>query len=290
VPVFLAIQDVSRDGRMLLTTGEGRSEISFRPATGIAERDLAWFSMSAASQFSADGTAVLLNEFGEAGRGETYLRKTDGSPAVRVAEETVRTLSPDAAWIARVDGGKVLLLPTGAGELRTLSQPGFDYDSVSWFPDGRRLLVVGSQGGRGQRLFVQDASGGALTPLSTEGIRGECRISPDGSFVAAEQRDGFWIYPVDGRPRWRLSGVEAGETIASWSEDGRAVLTTVQGRTPFPVYRVDVQNGRRDLWKTVAPADPAGISNAQILLRPDGSSVMNVVRWNNNLFLVEGAR
>ena len=41
---------------------------------------------------------------------------------------------------------------------------------------------------------------------------------------------------------------------------------------------------------TVAPADPAGISDARILLRPDGSSVMNVVRWNNNLFLAERAR
>jgi hypothetical protein len=39
----------------------------------------------------------------------------------------------------------------------------------------------------------------------------------------------------------------------------------------------------------IAPSDPSGVYNAEILLRPDGSSVMNATRFVNDLFLVDPA-
>jgi len=171
-----------------------------------------------------------------------------------------------------------------------LSQPGFAYQRVLWFPDGRRLLVIGSEEGHGTRLYVQDASGGALTPLSREGISHDTPvISPDGAFVAVAQPDGYWVYPVGGEPPWSFHAVEDGEIFASWSADGRAVLTTFPDHAPFRVFRVDVRTGRREFWKEIAPSDPSGVCNAGILLRPDGSSVMNTTRYVNDLFLVEPA-
>ena len=289
VPGYLSIQDVAPDGRILLTAGDVRAEIAFRPADGSPQRDLAWFSMASATQFSADGTAVLMYEPAVPGGAGLYLRKTDGSPPFRLPEHA-DTLSPDAAWVARTEDGKALLIPTGAGETRRLSQPGFAYGRVLWFPDGRRILVIGSEEGHGTRLYVQDASGGAMTPLSTEGISHDTPVvSPDGAYVAVAQPDGYWVYPVSGEPPWRFDGVEDGEIFASWSEDSRAVLTTLPDRAPFRVYRVDVRSGKRELWKVIAPSDPSGVCNVGILLRPDGSSVMNATRYINDLFLVEPA-
>jgi Tol biopolymer transport system component len=290
VPGYLSVQDVAPDGRILLTSGDVRSEVLFRSADGGPERDLAWLSMAFATQFSADGTAVLMWEPGVTGGAGLYLRKTDGSPAFRLPDQRADTLSPDGAWIARTEDGKALLTPTGTGETRRLSQPGFTYQRVLWFPDGRRILVIGSEEGHGHRLYVQDASGGAMTPLSTEGISHDTPvISPDGAFVAVAQPDGYWVYPVSGEPPWSFHAVEDGEIFASWSEDSRAVLTTFPDRAPFRVYRVDVRSGQRELWKVIAPSDPSGVCNAGILLRPDGSSVMNATRYVNDLFLVEPA-
>ena len=49
-----------------------------------------------------------------------YLRKTDGSPAVRLGDGNRPLLSPDGKWVACIvsDGPKtkLTLLPTGAGE------------------------------------------------------------------------------------------------------------------------------------------------------------------------------
>jgi len=290
VPGYLTVQDVAPDGRILLTTGDVRAEVAFRPADGGPVRDLAWFSMASANQFSADGTAVLIYEPAVPGGAGLYLRKTDGSPPFRLSDQDADTLSPNAAWVARIEDGDALLIPTGAGETRRLSQPRFAYERVFWFPGGGRLLVIGKEEGHDQRLYIQDDSGGALTPLSTEGISHDGPvISPDGALVAVAQPDGYWIYPVNGQSRWSFEGVEDGEVFASWSEDGRAVLTTVPDRAPFRVYRVDVRSGRRELWKVIEPSDPSGVCSASILLRPDGSSVMNAMRWVNDLFLVDPA-
>ena len=41
---------------------------------------------------------------------------------------------------------------------------------------------------------------------------------------------------------------------------------------------------------TLAPSDPAGICDSEILMLPNGTSVMNVRRWTNDLYLVDGVK
>jgi Tol biopolymer transport system component len=289
-PGYLTVLDVAADGRMLLGMGEVRGEVLYRPRGGGSERDLAWFSKSTATDFSADGTAILMEENGEATRGGMYLRRTDGSPAFKIGQEWAEMLSPDAAWVFRFEDGNALLVPTGAGETRTLSRPDFVYEGVAGLPDGRRILVLGREEGHELRAYLQDAAGGALTPVSSEGVVDCCKVSPDGALFVNHQPDGRWIYPIGGGPRRPLLGVHDGETILCWSEDSRAVLTTAANHPPFPIYRVDVRDGHRELWKTIAPSSATGVCHAELLMNPDGASVMSVTRWINDLYLVEGAR
>jgi Tol biopolymer transport system component len=284
------VLDVSRDGRLLLSIGDVRSPVLYARAGEPIERDLGWLSMPEVAAVSADGKAVLMNEYGPGGDGAAFLRKTDGSPAFKVTDAAADALSPDGSWVGSLHDGRAMLIPTGAGDTKTLSRPDFMYEGLSWFPDGRRLLVLGREKGRDARLYLQDPSGGPLTPLSTEGIKGNCPISPDGTLVVADQPDGFWVYSVAGGERRPLSGLSKDEFVASWSQDGRSVFATVDERLPFRIYRVDVATGRRQLWKTIPLADPAGVCSADIALLPDGSYITSVARWINDLYLVEGLK
>jgi Tol biopolymer transport system component len=148
----------------------------------------------------------------------------------------------------------------------------------------------GSCGDTKERLYEQNLEGGGPRAISTEEITGVFAVSPDGTLVIMGQPDGFWIYPVAGGERRRLPGVLEAEYVASWSADGRAVYATVGGRLPLQIYRVEVATGRRELWKTVAPADLTGVFESDLLLIPNGTYVLNVKRWLSDLYLVEGLK
>jgi hypothetical protein len=60
---------------------------------------------------------------------------------------------------------------------------------------------------------------------------------------------------------------------------------------PLKVYRLDIATGRKELWRTLMPADAAGISGISSGPTPSGESyVYNYVRTLSDLYLVEGVR
>jgi len=77
----------------------------------------------------------------------------------------------------------------------------------------------------------------------------------------------------------------------SWSEDGRYVYAWDPTKLPFQVFRVNLETGRRELWKNITPQDPAGIWNGDLMLTSDGESyTYNCWRTLQDLFLVKGLR
>ena len=77
------------------------------------ESDLSWFDASRVYDISADGKTILFVElsYGQARNPAIYLRKTDGSPAVRLGDGNRPALSPDGKWVACIlnDGPKTEL-------------------------------------------------------------------------------------------------------------------------------------------------------------------------------------
>jgi hypothetical protein len=65
-----------------------------------------------------------------------------------------------------------------------------------------------------------------------------------------------------------------------------------RGQVPTQVFRIDLGTGQRSLWKSVEPADAAGIDTiGRVLLSADTKSyVYSYVRTLSNLYLVEGLR
>jgi Tol biopolymer transport system component/predicted Ser/Thr protein kinase len=303
VPGRLTLQDISRDGRVLVTRDTMRPSLMVWTADSGRERDLAWLDLSDVRDLSPDGTRVLFTEGGEGARTEgAYLRKTDGSPAVRIGNGYAFGLSPDGRWALSVVSkppAQLFLLPTGAGEPRVLPRgkifvyAGFQ---ATWFADSRRFVLTGREQGRQQQLYIQDIQGGEPRAISGEAlVLGSSRgLSPDQQYVAAIDNDRKTrIVPVEGGSSRPAPGTEPDEMPAGWSADGRSlyIYSPVTG-APTRVYLVDVASGQRRLWKEITPADPAGTYGiVGLAVNPDGRSyVYNQSRTLSDLYLVEGLK
>ena len=140
VPADLTLQDVLSDGRVLLARDNWRRGLIVRTAGDVSERDFTWLDWSYPVTLSADGKTLLFREEGEAGGPSyaVYLRKTDGSPAVRLGDGQSLALSPDGKWALSSRGDNqtdLFLLPTGPGEPKPLDGHGIIHSHACWFPD-----------------------------------------------------------------------------------------------------------------------------------------------------------
>jgi serine/threonine protein kinase/Tol biopolymer transport system component len=293
-PGTLTLQDVARDGRVLITRDVPRVGMVGMTAGSNKERDLSWLDWSAPKDLSLDGKKLLFTESGEAG-GEnysTYLRGTDGSPAVRLGDGESFALSPDQRWVlSGLPNPPVQfnLLPTGAGESRQLTHDQINRLWARWFPDGKRLLFSADEPGKGVRLYVQEVSGPAKA-ITNEGVNGSLiAISPDGKQVAlvgADQKPS--LLTVDSGEIRPIPGLDAGEAPIAWTGDGRSLFVYRLGEVPATVNRLDLATGRKQAWKQLVPPDVSGVTDiSSVLITPDGNNyVYEYGRTLSDLYLV----
>src|ERR1700694_3822843 len=261
----LTIEDVSREGRVLLVQDKARQEISALAPGADKERNLSWLDWSLVRDLSSDGHTLLFDETGEGGgRGySVYVRKTDGSPPVRLGEGGGFALSPDGRTalalnvLGSASGQTMVLYPIGAGESKSLPAAGLRIRDAEWLPDGRHLLLSANEPDRGIRLWVQTIGDGKRRPISPEGYTGFAHgVSPDGKLVTAigpDQR--FYLYPIEGGEPTPIPGLGPGDVPSGWTEDGRSIF--VRRRGEVRIYLVDVRSGHRELWKDLSPPDTA---------------------------------
>jgi len=296
----LVLHDVSRDGRLLVAPESLRSLLVATIAGEQADRDLSWLDHSFRPHISADGSHLLFTE-GASAAGPHYsvcLRKTDGSPVVRLGEGTGLGLSPDGKWaLAMVSAtpGELVLMPTGAGESKTLERGVLEsYGFGSWLPDGKRILFIANEPGQPPRAYLQEVPNGAPKPALRAGFLPEPEtISPDGRSVACRREDGtFLICALDGGEPQPLRGLLEGEEPVGWTADGRALYVANLSDLPLAVCKLDPVSGKREHWRDIAPADTAGLYNASgITITPDGRSYATTyVRVLNELYTVGGVK
>jgi Tol biopolymer transport system component/predicted Ser/Thr protein kinase len=298
VPGELTLLDVGRDGNVLLTRGIDRAGMVGLAQDETKERDLSWLDWSTPADLSVDGKEVLFSEAGEGGgpKYAVYLRKTDGSPAVRLGDGNGSALSPDGKWaIARPNTAPapLLLLPTGVGEAKPTAPDSLNHIRVRWLPDGKRFVFSGNESGHGVRLYVELLDEGKARAISPEGVSSNFAVSPNGDLVAAIASDQkIYTYPINGGEARLVPGAEAGEAPTGWSSDGRALFVFHYGELPARVAQVDLATGRRKPWKDLEPADSAGIDTISgIMMTPDAKGyVYGYVRTLCDLYLVEGLK
>jgi serine/threonine protein kinase/Tol biopolymer transport system component len=298
-PGTLTLQDVGRDGRVLLTRDVLRVGMMGLGEGDSKERDLSWLDWSAPDDLSSDGKVVVFTESGEAG-GENYaayVRKTDGSPAVRLGEGSAFSLSPDQKWVIGSlprPPAQLTLLPTGAGEVRQLTHDAINHGRVHWLPDGKRFVFLGDEPEHGMRLYVQDTEGGKPRAISPEGVSAnQFVVSPDGKLVAAVGPDlKGYLFPIDGGDTRPMAGFPVGDAAVGWTSDSRSVFIYRPGELPAKVERLDLATGQKQPWRPLMPADSAGVTDiGPILITPDAKTyVYEYGRTLSDLYLVEGLK
>jgi dipeptidyl aminopeptidase/acylaminoacyl peptidase len=292
------VHDIARDGTVLIEREIGTVEILGAFGGEKQERNLSWLEKSQVATLSQDGKTLLFDEVAEGGgeNGSVYLRPTAGGPAVRLGDGQSFDLSPDGKWALTVapskDGARLVLLPTGAGEPKTVAIPGLAvYGGLFLPPDGKRLGIAAAEAGHGVRLYVVDAAGGKARPISGETVNGGA-VSPDGHFAAATAADHRpTIYSIDGGEARPVPGLEPDDVPIQWSADGESLFATHYGLAPLPIDRVNLKTGKKERWKELMPADRTGFVRInRVCMTRDGASYAYSVDTvhSSDLFLVKG--
>jgi hypothetical protein len=293
----LTIHDVRPDGRWLATRDDFLQGIPVLLSGQKVERDLSWLDLSDRPILSDGGKTILFTE--QSGSlGANYavcLRRTDGSPVVRLGEGTPADLSPDGKWalaIVPTSPQQVVLYPTGAGEARRLDRGGIEsYESAVFFPDGQSVLVCGHEPGHASRCYVQEI-GGKPRPVTPEGTT-KGILAPDGRHaIVRASGGGLVLYPLGGGEGRPVPGTAPGDVVIRWGGDGTSILVCRDGEAPLRIERVTFPAGRRELLRTVGPADLSGVTSVSSpFVSADEKSYAYVfTRTISHLFLVEGAR
>jgi tRNA A-37 threonylcarbamoyl transferase component Bud32/dipeptidyl aminopeptidase/acylaminoacyl peptidase len=295
----LTLQDISHDGRWLVTHDEIRYMLYVRPPGASEDRDLGWLDMSDSPALSADGQLVAFSDQGISG-GINYtvlLRKTDGSPAARLGEGMPLVVSHDAKWLlvlVQAAPPRVMLYPTGAGEPRRLDQGQFEsiqYGSGDISSDGTRYGVCGNLPKKGPQCFVGATTGGPATAITPEGVVA-ATFSPDFDRVVAQVGDSFQLIPVAGGPARTVRGLARGDKLVRWSPDGRGIWVYRNDPLIIRVERVDLATGVRSHVTEISPVRHSGLQEFVYLRLTDDPRVYGYVHTNYSsaLFTVDVAR
>jgi serine/threonine protein kinase len=260
----VTVQDIGRDGRWLLTREDGRYGIVVKTPDDTAQRDLSWLDRSTWGVLSVDGSELAFSDQNSSA-GTNYavmLRRTDGSPAVRLGEGNVQAphgLSPDRKWVAAVvpSTDRFVFYPTGPGEPRRLDVKASHFTLAGWFSDSQHVLLCGGAT-RPSRCARYATSGGPPAPIGPEAVLYATVGSDDWVMVTDGDGKG-WLYPPDGGARIPMT-VPDGEVIAPGTGATWFLARPGSDRT-IRLDRADLRRGTRAPVATVALPEGTGLAD-----------------------------
>ncbi|HEX4380701.1 MAG TPA: protein kinase [Candidatus Acidoferrum sp.] len=254
VPGGMWIEDI-RDGKLLTIAQRQRLNARAMPPGGKAEVEMGWLGWSLVRDISRDGKQIVFEEEAEGGGSNytVFLRDTDGSPPTRIGEGYGHAISPDGKWIITQDltARALKLVPTGAGEGRTLTHDNISYGSVRYMPDGKHLIATGAEHGKSGRTYLVDTQTGDSKPLTPEGYSG-VTVSRDGSKVALRGPDGMWgVWTIADSKFAVIPSFDSRYSVRNWAP-GDQELYAVSSRAEdrrSRVFRLDPKTGKLEFWK-----------------------------------------
>ncbi len=272
------IHDVSASGRALLSTEDHRVTMVVVQHGSGDERDLSWLDAPSLPFLSDDGSEMLFtDQSGMAGTDyAVYVRKTDGSPAVRIGGGGFGSaISPDGklALIALPGDlqGRIQIVSVGPGQARMLSLAGFTPQWARWFHDGVHILLSASEAGKSVSLYVTDVSG-ATPKMVSSGFTVWAGASPDGKSIYTMQ-NGDWVVKslTDGSSK-PIPGVHNPEYPISFAADSKYLYTQSPNETGLTIYKVNADTGAREVWQVIKPKEQIGLAPISLPtgITPDG--------------------
>jgi dipeptidyl aminopeptidase/acylaminoacyl peptidase len=183
LPGMATLEDVQRDGRVLVTLGTLRFDIAIQDHTG--SHDLPWFGFSRIPRLAGDARSLI---FGEEATQQfdrsIYRRSLDGGSAVKLSAGIPIAFSPSGryiiAWRSDADPA-YLIVPTGAGQERPLRLQGYELGPgapIAWLPDEQNLVARAHEPGHtANRLVVYNIESALLNQSLRSYALLRCRSS-----------------------------------------------------------------------------------------------------------------
>jgi len=140
------------------------------------------------------------------------------------------------------------------GRLEHLGGP----ESLSWYPDSSAVLACGNEPGRPPRCYRIAMGGGPPEPVTPDAVVGGW-VSPRDGRILGRRSDGTMAVfsSSNGAPRV-VPGVTQADAAFGWTADGRSLYGGRPG-LPFKLEKIDIETGRRTLFKELAPPDRSGV-------------------------------
>lgn len=271
------ILDIASSGRALVSTEEARGTMAMVEHGSDQERDLSWLSYSWGPKLSHDGSEMLFTDLSEESGNDysVYVRKSDGSPAIRLTGGGYATdMTPDGKWAMVIlpddPAARLQIVPVGPGQARVLHWTGIQPRWAQWFPDGHRILLLASQLGQAAAVYLTDVDGSTPKQLSP-GNAPWGAVAPDGQSLIIFQTEAFVVRSMSDGSSKPIPGIQAEEFPIGWA-DSKHIFVQATIATGLRIYKVDVESGRRELWQTITPKDATGLRpmNTPTAITPDG--------------------
>jgi hypothetical protein len=299
LPGSVVLMDVFRDGRVLVQTQTRRRELNGIIDGEPRERDFSWLDWTFPNDITPDGKTFLFHESGVGGGKDfkMFLRNIDGSPPVLMGAGNNGVFSPDAKKVLNGEAhspAQLFLYPVGPGQTRQVTNDVLDHADFAWMRDGTSLIFFGSEPGHAPRFYLQDLEGGRPKPISPEGFDStNTPLSSDGKYLVVNCQDRLpCLFPIAGGEPRPIPGVGIEDSPIQWTADGKSIFMFRAGAMPANVERVDIQTGKRTPWKSLAPADRAGVHGVTVIkMTPDARVCLySYLRTFSDLYLVSGLK
>jgi hypothetical protein len=143
---------------------------------------------------------------------------------------------------------------------------------------------------------VQDIDTGRIRAFTGKGMTlasyTAVPISPDGSRVWMEGPDGrSYLFPIAGGEPVALPGVQPGERVIRWTEDGAGIYVSNLRGVPQRIWRLNVASGQRTAVKDLMPAQVSGVRRTELSMTADGRAVLfSYSRLLSSLYVVSGLK
>jgi len=273
------IQDFSATGHALVMTQQSRVSMAIVEHGKNEEKDLTWLDFAYNPRLTQDGTQVMFtDQTGQNGvQYNVYVRKTDGSPAVRIGENGFGadiTRDGKYALVVRTDDAQspVQIFPVGAGEKKVIRWDGVQPIWAQWYPDGERILMTASiPPGKPAGLYVTDSKG---TPpkLILDNANERAGVSPDGAWVACVQDGKRMLHSTTSAEFKEIPKYPGNAFPIGWGIDANHLFLQERQPSGLDLSRLDIKTWKAEPWQVIRPKDQVGLRSMStpVAITPDG--------------------
>ena len=280
------VLDISSTGAVLMSADQREVGMTLHEHGSDKERSLNWLDYPVVPVLTPDGGTLLFTDSSErAGNTyEVYVRKTDGSAPVRIAEGGYGSgITSDGKWalISMPDDptDRIRIVPVGPGEAKVLHWDNFRPIWAVWFPDDDHILVGGNRPGESSQSYISDRNGSPLKQLSKGGDIGFALPAPDGNSVVLQENKAVIIRNISNNTVRPLPFIEFKDVPIGWTSDSKQLFVQNVTANGADIYKVDVNSGRRELWQKLTK-DAVGLQPMTFpaAITPDGRWMVYVHR------------